>query len=648
MNQQFQIKKYGNWESPITPEIVAEGATKLREVAIDDNIYWIEGRPEEHGRNVIVKYLPGGKTVAITPPGFNVRTRTHEYGGGDYIVKNGHIYFSNYSDQCLYHQYGDNLPEPLTTNTEMRYSDIIIDDFRKCLIAVREEHVTKDEVINTLVSIPFEGGNNGKVLLQGNDFYSSPRLSPDGKYLVWLTWNYPNMPWDGCELWIGGLNTDGLLIDSYRIAGGTDESIFQPAWSPDNILYFISDQSGWWNLYRVNNLNETEHVYQKDAEFGMPQWVFGLSMYAFISADYIICAYVERGISYLARLNIPSKTLEPIENDYTDISYVQCDGKQAVFCAGAPNIPTSVVSLDLETAKFSEIRRSSDIKFDSRYFSFPQAIEFPTENKKSAHAFLYQPSNPDFKAPAEELPPVIVLCHGGPTGAASTTLRLNIQFWTSRGFAVLDVNYGGSTGYGREYRERLNHNWGVVDVNDCINGALYLVRQRKADPRRLLISGSSAGGYTVLCALTFHNIFKAGASHYGIGDLVASELETHKFESHYSHHLIGPYPERIDLYQGRSPINFASQINSPIIFFHGVEDQVVLPHQTESMVSAIRKNSIPVAYLLLEGEQHGFRQADNIKKVLENELYFYSRVLLLNVPEPAESVKIENEMNLNQ
>jgi dipeptidyl aminopeptidase/acylaminoacyl peptidase len=640
-----RIAPYGSWKSPITSDSIVKGSIGLSQPLIDgpDN-YWIEMRPTEGGRSVIVKRDATGVTNDITPPPFNARTLVHEYGGGDYTVRDGTVYFSNFSDQRLYVRRGEAAPEAITPAGDVRYADAAIDQARGRLICVREDHtVANREAVNTLVGVKLEGNETpGEVLVSGNDFYSSTRVSPDGSRLAWLTWNHPNMPWDGCELWVGTFGRDGSIVKSERIAGGREESIFQPEWSPDSVLYFVSDRSGWWNLHRMNSYGSVEPLREMQAEFGMPQWGFGMSTYACESAERIVCAYIENGISQLALLDTRTKKFEPIVSPYTDIRFVRASPGYAVMRAGSPTEAAAIVRFDLETRTFKVLRRSSSLEIDAAYLSTPRAVEFPTKDGRTAHGFFYPPKNRDYSAPDGERPPLLVESHGGPTAAAATALSLGIQYWTSRGIAVLDVNYGGSTGFGRAYRERLKDKWGIVDVDDCANGARYLVGQGEVDGDRLMITGGSAGGYTTLCALTFRDTFNAGASHYGVSDAEALAKETHKFESRYLDGLIGPYPEKRDIYVARSPINFTERLSCPVIFFQGLEDKVVPPNQAETMVEALRAKGIPVAYLPFEGEQHGFRQARNIKRALDGELYFYSRVFGFELAEPVEPVEIDN------
>ena len=637
------IAPYGSWKSPITSDLIVAETVGLGGTAFDgDDLYWTELRPKEGGRIAIVRRTPDGKTRDVTPMPFNARTRVHEYGGRAYAAAEGTVYFSNFADQRLYRQDPGAEPRPITPEADLRYADYIVDRRRNLLFCVREDHTAPGEAVNTLAIIKCDGDEHGgEVIVSGNNFYSSPRLSPDGNKLAWLTWNHPNMPWDGTELWVGEVNPDGSLGRTERVAGGLAESIFQPEWSPDGLLYFVSDRTGWWNLYRWRE-GRVEPLCPLEAEFGQPQWVFSMSTYAFESAGRIICAYAQRGGAHLARLDAATLELEDIETPYTDIGGVRAAPGRVLFTAGSPTETWSIVLLDLAARTTDVLRRSSQVKVDPGYLSSPQEIQFPTEGSLAAYAFYYLPRNQDFVAPAGEKPPLIVMSHGGPTGATSSVFSPGIQYWTSRGFAVLDVNYGGSTGYGRAYRQRLNGNWGVVDVDDCVNGARYLVECGAVDGERLAITGGSAGGYTTLCAITFRNVFKAGASHFGIGDLEAFAKDTHKFESRYLDNLVGPYPARRDLYVERSPIHYTHKLACALILFQGLEDKIVPPNQAQMMYEAVRAKELPVAYLAFEGEQHGFRKAENIKRTLDAELYFYSRVFKFQLADPVEPVKIEN------
>ncbi len=638
-----QVRPYGTWVSPITSELIVSETVSLGQIVLDGNyIYWSESRPADAGRNVIVRWSPDGKTDDLTPKPFNVRTRVHEYGGGAYIVSDGTIYFSNFADQRLYQQGPALKTQPVTREAARRYADTAVDTFRNRLICVREDHsVSEGEPVNTIVAVGLNHEQEERVLVSGNDFYATPRVSPDGSYLAWLTWNHPNLPWDGTELWVGEIRADGSVEKPQKVAGDVNESIFQPEWSPDGVLYFISDRTEWWNLYRYRQ-NLVEPVCPREFEFGRPQWLFSMSTYGFESANQIICTYTSKGTWFLASLDCNTGELEEIETTYTEIWNLRTSPGQVVFCAGSPTQTPSIVRLDLENMQFQTLRLASDLKVDKGYLSIPEAIEFPTEHGKTSHAFFYAPQNCDSQPPDGERPPLLVKSHGGPTAATSTALAWEIQYWTSRGFAVLDVNYGGSSGYGRAYRQRLEGQWGIVDVDDCANGARYLAEQGRVDGERLAIRGSSAGGYTTLCALTFHNIFKAGASYYGISDLEALAKETHKFEARYLDRLVGPYPERQDIYRKRSPIHFTDLLSCPLILFQGLEDEVVPPNQAEMMVDALQAKGLTVAYVPFEGEQHGFRRAETIKRALDSELYFYSRVFGFELAEAVEPIEIHN------
>ncbi len=637
------VASYGAWKSPISSDLIVAGAIGLGQIKLDGKtIYWSESRPTEGGRNVIIRRSENGQTVEVTPTAFNARTRVHEYGGGAFTIIDETVYFSNFADQRLYQQRVGEEPIALTPEAAIRYADVILDKKRDRLICIREDHQNADrEAENTIASISLKD-HSQTTLVAGSDFYMFPRLSPDGSRLSWICWHHPDMPWDGTELWTAKIQDDGTLATPKKIAGGREEAIFQPEWSPDGNLIFVSDRTGWWNFYRWNPTTQTvEALCEKAAEFGLPLWVFGMSTYGF-AGNNIICAYTENGMSRLASLDLNTLELKNLESPYTSIAGVQVCPDHAVFVGGSSTAPSAIVKYDFNTQQFEVLRRASELRIDPGYLSIPEAIEFPTENNLTAHALYYAPKNKDFQAPEGELPPMLVKSHGGPTAATSASFNLGIQYWTSRGFAVLDVNYGGSTGYGRAYRERLKGTWGIVDVADCANGAKYLAEQGKVDGDRLVIAGGSAGGYTTLCALTFRNTFKAGASYYGVSDLKALAEDTHKFESRYLDGLIGAYPERADLYHDRSPITAVDRLSCPVIFFQGDEDRIVPPNQAEMMVDALKAKGLPVAYVLFEGEQHGFRKAENIKRALDGEFYFYSRVFGYTPADTIEPVAIHN------
>lgn len=637
------VAPYGSWCSPITSDLIVSETVGLSQLVLDgDDAYWVELRPAEGGRCVVVQKTAGGEVRDIIASPFSARSRVHEYGGGAFGVTEGTVWFSNFGDQRLYRQRPGGNPEVMTPTGACRFADGIIDRERGRLIAVCEDHSQPEgEAVNTLVSIYFDNHGEPGELVSGSDFYASPCLSPDGSRLAWLSWDHPNMPWDGTELWIGTLDTDGNVASKELVAGGVDEAIFQPAWSPDGDLYFVSDRAGWWNIYRRRS-GRLEAVTDTDAEFGVPHWVFGQSTYDFETADRIICCYCRQGEWHLGSLNTKNLELAEISTPYTEIRSVRAASAKAVFIGASPLEFPSVIELDLTSHETTILRSAGTAGVDASFFSVPEPIAYRTEGGLTAHAFFYAPRSRHFASAPEERPPLLVMSHGGPTAATTSGLQLPIQYWTSRGIAVLDVNYGGSTGYGRAYRQRLDGQWGVVDVNDCVNGARFLADRGDVDAERLMIRGGSAGGFTTLCALILTNAFKAGASRYGVSDLEALTKDTHKFESRYLDRLIGPYPEARELYLERSPIYAADRLSCPVIFFQGLEDEIVPPNQTEMMVDTLRAKGIPVAYLAFEGEQHGFRRAENIKRALDGELYFYSRVFDFQLAEPVEPLEIDN------
>jgi len=567
-----------------------------------------------------------GKLTDLNPPPLNARSTVHEYGGGAYLAAGGSVFFSNFADQRLYRIDPNAPPRPITPALRLRFADAFLDRPRGRLICIQEDHRQSDaQPVNTIVDIDVNGAGEIRTLVSGADFYSSPRLSPDGAQLAWLSWDHPNMPWIGTELWVADVSPDGSLGAARLIAGGPTESIFQPEWSPGGTLHFVSDRTGWWNLYAVRQ-DGVKCLAPMDAEFAQAQWVFGLSCYSFISESQIACTYTRQGTWELALLDSQTGKLSPLGIAGTDFDYLRANANRVVVRSGSPDVPLAVAELDIKSRVSRTLRRSAPTPDAALqpYISVPKAVEYKSEDGQTAYAFLYEPKNPAFVAPAGELPPLIVKSHGGPTGATSNTLSFGIQYWTSRGFAVLDVNYGGSTGYGRAYRDRLAGKWGIVDLDDCAGGATWAAAQGIADAKRLLITGGSAGGYTTLCALTFRKVFSGGASYYGISDLEALVRDTHKFESHYLEGLVGPYPQAKQVYYDRSPVHFASQLSVPVIFFQGEEDKVVPRNQAELMVNALRAQGLPVGYFLFAGEQHGFRRSENIKRALDGELSFYA------------------------
>jgi dipeptidyl aminopeptidase/acylaminoacyl peptidase len=636
---------YGSWASPITAEAVTAGQVGLAQPTLDRGwSYWLETRPQEAGRTVLVRSSPEGARQDFTPAPFNVRTRVHEYGGGAYAVRAGVIVAANFADQRLWRLEAGGRATPLTPESGacLRYADLELDPAGHRLFAVREDHRGAGEAVNSIVVIGLERADDaGQMVASGHDFFSSPRLSPDRRRLAWLSWDHPDMPWDATELWLAEIGADGCACEARRVAGGAGESIVQPAWSPTGELYFVSDRTDWWNIYRLG-ADGPVPVCPMSAEFAGPAWTFGGRWYGFLSDDVILACYTEDGRWHLATIEVATGRLSPLDLPYTEWSGVSVADGRAALRAGAPDRPAAIVLLEPASGDLRELARAGEVPVDPAWLAAPQAIEFPSGPGAGAHAFYYPPTNPDHRAPAGERPPLIVKSHGGPTGSTSSELRLTLQYWTSRGFAVCDVNYGGSTGYGRAYRERLAGRWGEVDVLDCVNAARALVSDGRADADRLIITGGSAGGYTTLCALTFHDVFDAGASHYGVSDLEALAKETHKFESRYLDRLVGPWPEAAELYRARSPIHHVERLSCPIIFFQGLEDAVVPPNQALMMVEALRRKGVPVAYLAFAGEQHGFRKAETIRTVLRAELAFYGRVLGFEPADPAPDLVIEN------
>ena len=643
----------GTWISPITSAaIVAESVGLEQPQIVGDAVFWIEGRPREQGRSVVVRCDANQHITDVTPVGFSVRSRVHEYGGAALLIDGDTLWFCNVTDQRIYRQIGEEVPQALTNGSGMRYADAILDRDRQRLICVREEHADASrEATNTLVAIDLTNGHE-TVLCAGHDFYAAPRLHPQGHTLAWLSWDHPNMPWDGTTLWRAGLAQDGMPEAPQVVAGAADDPIFQPAWSPGGVLHFVSERSGWWNLYRLID-DTVQALCPMAAEFGRPLWNLGIATYGFTASGAIVCSYANHGDWHLALLEPESGRLDTFATPFRKISDVRVGADFVVFIGGAPDHSDAIVRLDLTTRSHVVLKQAISLQIDSGYLSVPQAITFPSAaavvaavaDAGVAHAFYYPPANRDYRLPPNEKPPLLVFNHGGPTSAATATLNLSIQFWTSRGFAVVDVNYGGSTGYGRTYRQRLNGNWGVVDVSDAVNAARYLVGRGEADPARLAIRGGSAGGYTALAALTFQDYFSAGASYYGISDLETLARDCHKFESRYCDSLIGPWPARKDIYQARSPIHFTHRLSSPLILFQGMDDKVVPPAQAELMFDAVRSKGLPVAYLKFDGEAHGFRRAENIQRALEAELYFYGQVFGFVPADVIQPVAIENLAN---
>lgn len=667
MNQTEPIKKREVWQSPIGAQEIASGSIKLCESQCgfkqnenrDPFVYWVETRPLEGGRNVVVRRSEAGANDMF-PQGFNARTLVHEYGGGSYVVipdskefgeTEEIIVFVNYKDQSLYLAAAGKEPLRLTGEGPWRYADLVYDKKRKRIICVMEIlSKSGGEPQNVIAAVSLERKeenalNEPTVLFDGHDFFAFPRLNDDCSLCAFIAWEHPNMPWDESRLFLADLNEADTK--PVVIAGGIENSVYQPLFGPDGSLFFVDEESGYWNIYKIANPkcssdeNIKEAVILMSAEFGLPLWVFADPTFALAEdGKSLYSVYCQKGLWHLALLQFDqhknSYSLCEIETPFTDMDYISACGSKIVMIAGAPDMVRSVIEFDTLKNNYQILRKGSSLDIDPGFISIPEVIEFEGANNDLAYAFFYPPQNKNFKPGANDKPPLIVRSHGGPTSASDAVLNLTYQFWTSRGFAVVDVNYGGSTGYGRKYRNRLLKNWGVVDMLDCKGAATYLSDKGLVDPSRLIIAGGSAGGYTTLCALTFCDTFTAGCSYYGIGDLKALMNDTHKFESRYLDSLIGPYPESQQLYYDRSPINFTQKLNCPVIFFQGLEDKVVPPSQAEQMVAALRDKKLKVAYLAYEGEQHGFRKAENIKRTMEAELYFYSLIFDLDLKEKIE------------
>ncbi len=647
---------FGAWPSPITAEAISAGSLRLSSPAIEGGrIVWLEIRPEEGGRSVFMRCDEDGGVEEMTPAPFSVRSRVHEYGGGAYAFRGDRLWFSNEADgRIMVREKPSLAPRPLTaapdasTPCEHRFGDLTLDRANARLLAVRERHSGPNaQPINDLVAISLESGAV-RSIASGHDFYASPAPSPDGRRLAWLAWDQPDMPWDAAILYLADIDDQGLPTHTpRRLMGGpmddtpgTGVAAFQPAWAADGSLWFVADPDGWWNLFRWRD-GDIRCMHRAEHEFGKPLWQLGTTTFGFDGHGDVICSRRDPAGWRLGRLR--ESGIETFDLPWTNIDGLRVEGDTAVFIGGAPDRCTAVVSVDLATGRSRIVRESSPSDIDEGYLSRPVAVSFPTLGEdEHAHAFAYAPHNTGYRAPEGERPPLLVILHGGPTSASSDAFNPMIQFWTSRGFAVLDVDYRGSTGYGRAYRERLYGQWGVADVEDCVAGAMHLVARGQADRRALAIRGGSAGGYTALAALAFHDVFRAGASYYGICDLEVLAQDTHKFEARYLDRLIGDWPAARDLYRARSPLHHVSQVDCPTIFFQGLDDRVVPPNQSELMVKALDRQGLPVAALTFEGEGHGFRQAPTLRRCLEAELLFYGRVFGFEPADPIEPLEIRN------
>ena len=619
---------------------VAHASYRLGDLQLfQDKAYWTEIRPSEKGRSTVMMW--DGKRIdeLLTPP-YQARSRVHEYGGGAFSVSERALFFCHGDDQQLYALLPSGKCENITRHMARRYAQPLFDPSRGILYAVEEDHRGgHGQVVNRIVKIDLTTPGATETVAEGCDFYSSLTLSPDKTQLAFLTWNHPHMPWDSSELWEATLSPNGNIATKRLCAGGPNESVFQPSWSPAGLLYFISDRTGWWNLYRKQQ-NNVEPCFPSETEWGEPQWIFGLSRYAFLSETHIGAFYTDQGIDYLALIDPDKKSCTTLALPFTHYSHLCATRNALFFFAASPQEGQALWRYGCDDQKLTPIRQNPSARLDPGDLSLPTTLSFPTADKSTAFGFYYPPANKHFSPLKGEKPPLIVKSHSGPSTRATATWQSTIQFWTNRGFAFLDVNYGGSTGYGRVYRERLKGKWGEVDVKDCVYGASYLAEKGLVDPKRLVIRGSSAGGYTALAALAFHSLFAAGASYYGVSDLTALMRETHKFEAHYLDQLIAPYPAHKQLYHSRSPLTHSDRITAPIIFFQGSCDEVVPPSQSEALFQALKMRKVPTAYLLFDGEGHGFRRSETMKRALEAELYFYTHLFHIPLQEPLEPVAI--------
>lgn len=646
------IAPYGSWKSPISAAMVARSgmghSSLLREVHTNaSGVYWIAPQPQEGGRHVLMRRLPDGTIENLLSSEFSAKTRVHEYGGGAYMLHHDTVVFTNYNDQRLYRIDPGAAPVPITPEPSspaaMRFADGRISPDGQWIISVHERHLQDGEVINELVVLPLSGSADPRPVATGRDFYAAPRFSPDGQYLAWICWDHPNMPWDGSELWVAEVSQDGQLIKPRHIAGGEAESIFQPEWDHAGRLYFTSDRSGWWNLYRYSD-GEIEPLALVQNDIGAPQWMLGYSRYTILKDGRIACIYDQDGLHHLGLINPEDKTIEPIEAPYSSfyLYALQSDDEGRVwFVGGSFTEEPGIAWLNLDDHSTNLVYQVASLEIDEGFISVGKPINFHSEGGTS-HALYYPPANRNFVGKPSERPPLLVFSHGGPTSMARPQLQLEIQYWTSRGIAVVDVNYSGSSGYGRAYRDRLKGEWGILDIADCVNAARYLAGQGEVDGTRLLIRGGSAGGYVTLCALTFYDLFAAGASYYGVADIEMLAKETHKFEAHYMDSLVGPYPEQKRLYHERSPIYFTDRLSCPIILLQGLEDLVVPPSQAEAMAAALDEKGLPYAYITFAGEGHGFSRFETIVKAMQAELYFYSQILNFELAEPLAKIDIVN------
>jgi dipeptidyl aminopeptidase/acylaminoacyl peptidase len=633
------VAPYGSWSSPITLDVVAnEGGVGYGYLSVDgDGLYWLESRPQEGGRQALVFQPHDGSAADVVPAGFNVRTRVHEYGGGAWFHDGSTVFCSSFDGSRLYRIDAPGAPpqaitpEPPSPHA-WRYADGRVFGGGRLIVCVRESHHDDEEPVNELVVLPADGSEAPRVIVGGRDFYAAPRPSPDGTRLAWMAWDHPHMPFEGTDLCLGDLAADGSCTNARRVAGSESESIFQPEWRSERELFFISDRTGWSNLY-VERDGEVHALTHEEAELGYPQWVFDLSRYAFLDDGRIACLVTRDAVD---SLELYDGKLTRVELPYTHLAGLRSEGRRIFVVGASPTEPSSLLEID-PAGGFGVLRRSTELRIDDGYLSAPEALTFG-----GAHGFYYPPKNDDFVGPEDERPPLIVYVHGGPTAHVPPMLQLSVQFFTTRGIGVVDVNYGGSTGYGREYRDRLRGQWGVVDVEDSAAAATYLAERGDIDPARVEITGGSAGGYTTLLALAVRDEFAAGTSQYGVADLVTFHADTHKFESHYDEYLVGPWPAAKELYRERSPITHADAISRPLLLLQGLDDKVVPPAQAEVIVAALAERGIPHAYIAFAGEGHGFRKSENVKRALAAHFSFLAQTFGFDPADELDAIEIEN------
>jgi len=641
------VTRYGAWASPLSAMALATASSSIGYArASGGRLHWTENRPNEGGRIALLTLDGQGHAVEVTPPGFSVRTRVHEYGGIAFAHAGGCLLLCNDHDQCLYALSAGQPPRPLTP-PGLRYADGAATGDGARAYFVREDHRAPGEARNTVVAVDPARPSAGTVLFAEADFVAAPRPSPDGHRLAFVSWNHPHMPWDGTRLHVGALSAEALH-GVQTIAGGATESVIEPCWDADGSLYFLSDRSGWWNLHRWHG-GSAEQITAFEAELGGPLWQLGQSNYALLGDGRALVRICRNAIDQLALVDVASGATTPLRLPFVAYrSLGLLDARTAFAIASAEDDLPALITIDLASGGHAVVRRTAETPpLPKSFVARAEAIEFPTApaadgEPRTAHAFFYAPTNPGFIAPPAERPPLMVVLHGGPTSHRATDLHLSTQFWSTRGFAVVDVNYGGSSGFGRAYRERLRGQWGVVDLADTVAAVRFLIDAGRVDPKRIVIRGGSAGGYTVLCALAFTDVFAAGINYYGVADLAILAADTHKFESRYLDSLVAPLPQGQAIYRARSPIHHLQRMNSALITFQGAEDKAVPPEQSRAIVAAVRARGQPVAYLEFEGEQHGFRRAGNITRALEAELYFLGRVLGFKPADAVAPVVIEN------